>query len=81
MKSCRAFGDLSSGALLPRMEKFVTLREAKEYLIERILRQAAQDGLSPADTIEIYVQQQNWGQKDSAIEQDAAVIRRKHREC
>ncbi len=38
-----------SGYILPAMQKFVTVRDAKTYLIERILGQASQDGIELTD--------------------------------
>ena len=44
------------------MEKFATAREAKEYLIERVLRQAAQDGVSLTDVERkmLYFSERAW---------------------
>ena len=44
------------------MEQFATAREAKEYLIERILRQAGQDGVSLTDVERkmLYFSESGW---------------------
>ena len=44
------------------MEQFVTAREAREYLIERVLRQAGQDGVSLTDVERkmLYFSESGW---------------------
>jgi hypothetical protein len=55
------------------MEQFVTARQAKEYLIERILRQAGQNGISLTDVERkmLYFSEAGWTLSDMmAISQE-----------